>query len=173
MQNESYNKLLKRNHLCICCKGQDAYTLGGRSLCYDCAEKQRLTKRIYTRNNAQKIKDRKKIARERLIQEHKCVRCGKPLPTDYGLKSCKICRAKSAAAWQRYIITRYGFEEWWRRANRGKHGLCWRCNKKPIEIGKMCKSCYDSAVRTGRKNLKAINNETHIWRSKNDQIKYT
>lgn len=31
--------LLKRLHLCIQCKAQDAYTLAGRARCYECTEK--------------------------------------------------------------------------------------------------------------------------------------
>lgn len=171
-ENISYNALKKRNHLCICCKRQDAYTLGGRSLCYDCAEKQRLAKRVYMRENAEKIHARKKKARERYVKEHRCVRCGKSLPDGYPLKTCKKCLARCAEGWKRYTIKRYGFDEYWRKKTHGKNGLCWQCNKKPIEIGKMCKDCHAAAVERGLKSLQYINKEKHIWRAENELIKH-
>lgn len=165
-----YKILLKRNHLCICCKKQDSYTLAGRSLCYECAEKQRESKRIERQNNYQKIKDRKKAAYDKCVAEHRCVRCGKELPSDYKLKSCRTCRIKCSKTWKNYIINKYGFNEWNRRQTRGNNGLCWQCNKKPIKIGKMCEECYKKQVNIALKSLETINKRTHIWRKLNQTL---
>ena len=163
---KQYRELLKRNNLCTICKKQDAYTLGGRSLCQDCAEKTRLAKKAERESEPEKIKARKKAYRGKLISEHRCVRCGCNLQKNYPLKTCKTCRVKQSKTWERYIIKTKGIDEWVRRNTRGNNGLCCKCNKNPIEIGKLCKICYDKSVIVAKENLKSINMENHIWRSK-------
>ena len=37
--DKAYYAMLKSHHLCTRCKTQDAYTLAGRAVCADCAEK--------------------------------------------------------------------------------------------------------------------------------------
>lgn len=172
--NENYGKkyreLLKRNHLCTICKKQDAFTLAGRSLCQDCAEKTRLAKKAEREAEPEKIKARKKAYREKYIAEHKCVRCGRQLREDYPLKTCKTCLVKQSNRWKKYIIKTKGFDEYLRRSTRGKNGLCCKCNKKPIEIEAMCKECYEKTIIVAKENLKAIDMENHIWRRLNRLI---
>lgn len=63
----------RTNHRCIRCGKQDAYTLGHRSLCYECAEYNRERVKIW----AHKHKDERKAKYERLKASGICVNCKK------------------------------------------------------------------------------------------------
>ena len=133
---KEYRAMCKRLKICVACKSQDAYTLGGRSSCFDCAEKYAKNKHDKYYSNKETISKRKaerKALRERHIQNHECTVCGKNLTTDYTYKTCKSCRAYSRIR-QRTSNT----------FTRGDYGLCWTCNNQPsIQGKKLCQECYD------------------------------
>ena len=82
--------------MCPKCGKQDAYTLGGRTYCYECAERERvrqgLTAYIDPLLFSAPKKDRKdysKIPREQYIERGMCYTCGKPVKPGY--KVCESC----------------------------------------------------------------------------------
>ncbi len=160
MTEKEYRKKLKEAHVCRECKKQDAYTLAGRTYCFECAEKARLRRQAARKDPAknEKMLQQKREQRARYKAENKCLRCGKQLYN--GERLCGICREKE----KREV-----------RKSRGNtprlYGItCWLCNKEPcMEDSKLCKACYEKMAEVGRENLKNVNREKHPWR--NLQIK--
>lgn len=155
MDLAEYRKKLKRAHVCRDCKTQDAYTLAGRTYCFDCAEKQRIAKQNAREDPAKKEKMllQKREQIERYRAKNKCLRCGKQLHN--GERLCGMC------------------QELQRRALRKSRGsvprfygvICWQCNKQPCMDGKrLCRSCYEKKVKTACENLKKVDRENHPWR---------
>ena len=147
-------KLYKKLKLCVYCGNKDAYTLGGRSACFDCAEKyakQKHDKHYANKETIEKRKADRKALRERHIQNHECTVCGKKLPTAYKYKTCKSCRAYNRIR-QRTTDT----------FSRGEFGICWTCNKQPsIQGKKLCQECYDRQLNI---LSKIPINKNHKWR---------
>lgn len=86
-------KWFKEHKCCTECGEQDAYTLGGRSMCYECNKKRRIyqgyTSDIDSLSFSKMRKDRKdynKIPREQFIKRGMCYLCGKPVKEGY-----KVC----------------------------------------------------------------------------------
>lgn len=94
MTTSEFNDLLRKNHFCIHCKKQDAYTLAGRSLCYKCAELNRtgMQRRMQVPAKKEQILQYRKERYQRLVAEHRCTTCRKPLESDYQFRDCVSCR---------------------------------------------------------------------------------
>lgn len=132
------NAWLKAHHMCKECKQQDAYTLAGRSRCYDCARKAREDAR--RRYDPEKRKQTLKREREQAAAwraQGKCSRCGRAL--NGGFKTCARCREKNAR-YQRERNDTYMYP-------RGANGICTSCNKEYRLPGKgLCAACYARQV---------------------------
>lgn len=144
-----YYQLYKAHHICPNCKKQDAYTLGGRALCYDCAEKDR--ERHAELRKAPDYKEKRKIRegkwKNRMLSTGRCVRCGK-INTNSKYKICGICRSKNKIAWQDKVgATNQNYP-------RGENGYCFVCNKeKAIDGKRLCQKCYDRQLPIALKSL--------------------
>lgn len=71
-----YRQTLKENKMCVCCGKQDAYTLVGRKICYECLEK-------YHEKTGYSFKKPKKIKQPTIPRNERCdcglcYICGKP-----------------------------------------------------------------------------------------------
>lgn len=137
MTQAEYRAMLKRNHFCVRCRKQDAYTLGGRTYCFECAEKNRLAQAEARKDPVKREKANQK-ARERaarLAENGQCVQCG-GIAIE-GKRRCKRCQN----------ITNKWFREHRARTPRLLGVVCWRCNKSPCENGKkLCKECYEKQL---------------------------
>ncbi|MFR7886039.1 MAG: hypothetical protein ACLU4Y_05220 [Pseudoruminococcus massiliensis] len=170
-KKETY-ELYKRLHLCTACHQQDAYTLNGRALCFECGEKNNARIKDRYKNNAD-VRAKEKEYRQQLREKYKenklCTRCGKPLEFDTTKKSCKRCLAKMRqfAAERRMkkgIMPRVLFDGTER---------CVICGKQEIVKGyKMCNKHLPIFQKTMLKNRKQINNyfvkvNRAFWEAKN------
>ena len=86
-------KWLKDHKCCTQCKKQDAYTLNGRSLCYECNKKYRVrhgyppeVDSMYFSKKKKDFRDYNTIPREQFIERGMCYMCGKPVKEGY-----KVC----------------------------------------------------------------------------------
>ena len=154
MDEAEYRRLLKKNHICRDCRKQDAYTLAGRTYCFECAEKGRKAK-AQARKDPEKrakmlLQKRQQIGR--YITENKCVRCGKQLRDRK--RMCGVC---------------YELQRRAQRKSRGATprglGLCWQCNKKPcIDGKKLCEVCYEWKLPIALANLEKSRKDNHPWK---------
>lgn len=138
--------------ICHNCYKKDAYTMGGRWLCAECAAKQAEWKH----NNVDPIKrnERRRELRQIRIANHECAECGHKLPEDYNFKICAHCRAKKKNNSHKNNPNMF---------TRGQYGICWSCNKRPVKEGKrLCEICYERQIAI-LKNIKH-DNKNHIWR---------
>lgn len=152
----------KERHLCTCCGKQDAYTLVGRSFCYECCEKERKRKRS---NQAMS-----KIYAQRYEKYHKnialgiCPICGKREVTD-GHINCQLCRAKKAQREAKY------------RFNRGVLPRCLldgvdRCAvcgaENVVEGHKVCMRCLENGRNAIEKANRTPREKDNYFRELND-----
>ena len=135
---------------CTCCGAKDAFTLNGRWLCAECAEKYADYNRAYYERNADGIAKRRKALRSYRRENHLCTTCGKALAAAYPYSTCEVCRAannrkRSRLRSEKGVIPR----SQWREL-----GLCMRCGAprmqgwlawehKEIEL---CEKCYSESV---------------------------
>lgn len=154
MLEAEYRKKLKQHHICRDCKKIDAYTLSGRTYCYECAEKNRIAKEKARQDPEKKERmlqqKREHLARYR--EQHRCLRCGRSIDTEK--RVCEICAFKQREA---------------QKKSRGSlprtEGVCWQCNKNPVMQGKrVCAECYPQKVAVALQNLKRTRTENHPWR---------
>ena len=132
MTVKEFRQKRKRAGVCRDCGKVDAYTIGGRTFCYECAEKGAEKKRL-ARQDPEKRKRMLEQHRQmqlRYEQAHKCKLCGKPLPSDYKYKRCVNCRTRQARAVRRSRENRYGIIP-----DRREEGQCFMCNKQPVIKG--------------------------------------
>lgn len=155
MDDKEYREKLKRAHICPGCKAQDAYTLAGRTYCFDCTEKRRIQRQAAWADPVKKAKMllQSRERQERYKAENKCLQCGKQLHN--GERLCGICREKA----RRAVRKSRG------RTPRNPGVICWQCNKQPCMDGKrLCQSCYEKKVKAVCGNLKKADRENHPWR---------
>ena len=159
---KEWRKQLKEHHLCVDCRKQDAFTLGGRPKCAECAAKDSARVLKKRRLDPKPNRDSAKARRQLWRDEHKCSRCGHPLPNDYSYRTCWLCREKCRIARE---------ARRWRqnpdRNKRGMPGVCWQCVKRPVMEGKkLCEECYNAKLPLILKaaEIAHANNRSHIWR---------
>lgn len=154
MTVSEWRRHLKKHHICRECGQTDAYTLGGRTCCYDCAEKQRKAKALARKDplKHEKMLQSKREQIARYKAENRCVRCGKQLTN--GKRMCGICYASQRAASRRS-----------KGCTPRMEGVCWQCNKEPCMDGKkLCRACYDAKVKVALANLEKTRGADHPWR---------
>ena len=137
MTTAEWRKRLKEAHLCRDCKKQDAYTLGGRTRCAECAARHAAYNRKSRERNPEKVREQNRAKYQRMKQAHKCTNCGRPVN---GRTICKVCSTRHNNAERQRAIER-GMN--WPR---GEHGYCWLCNKaKAVEGKRLCPECMIKA----------------------------
>ena len=145
-QKENY-QYLKKQHRCVNCTKQDAYTLAGRARCYECSEKNRNGANKYRNKNKDEVNKKRQKKYASLRAEHICLRCRKPLSLeDYGKHIyCSVCRGKAREYKKSKRIEKgYATQEY-----RVSGYVCYICCKNPpMEGRKVCKDCYDRIMST-------------------------
>ncbi len=135
---------------CTECGAKDAYTMNGRWLCAECAEKHGDYNHAYYERQADVIADRRKALRSYRREHRLCTVCGKALTEACPYSICEACRAANRRKNGRLrrekgIIPRLQWREL---------GLCMRCGAprmkgwlawehKEIEL---CEKCYSESV---------------------------
>ena len=145
----------RKEHICVTCGKQDAYTLAGRHICYECCQRQRVYMRKHRSKEgvmeAQSLKQREQYAQ--LIAAGICTAC-KRRKAEPGHTRCIWCKYKHNLANRklRPLID---------------STLCTHCHKEePLPGHKLCKRCYETTLAAQAKATAASarNNTNHIWR---------
>lgn len=91
---------LKTHHLCTVCKQEDARTLIGKPLCFDCFEKKYGHPPRYSVEDKPKVKKHKhEILKSEYYANGLCAKCG-DAPYIEGKRTCQSCYEKSCkSAW--------------------------------------------------------------------------
>lgn len=138
---------LKQHHCCTECGKQDAYTLNGRSRCFNCNEKKNNTHGDKAKRNANEKNKRKQAEISGM-----CVRCFNR-KADKGYKTCSHCRTKSRIYQQKNKSNIP-------RGERFSYGLCYKCGggldgqlKANGDKSHLCSSCYDKTKAPKIKNI--------------------
>lgn len=97
MSKKLYQKR-KAEHRCTNCGGQDERTLAGLSICKKCPK---IKSKYYNKYYSTHKEDIRFTAREyqnkryhKMLREHRCVQCGKPLPGNYFYVDCEKCKER-------------------------------------------------------------------------------
>lgn len=138
-----WRRMLKEAHICRGCRKQDAYTLGGRTYCHECAEKMAEKKREERRRDGG-VKNRaiRDSWRENSEKNGLCIYCGKRKAMN-GKKTCKLCSVKMTEKHRERNIA--NGMNW----PRGENGYCWQCNKRmAIEGKRLCRECYEVKLKS-------------------------
>ena len=135
-EKRDWRRMLKKAHMCLDCKKQDAYTFAGHVYCYECnAERNKKAREARAAGRGQIENERKKQWRDRMRQEHKCIICGATIPEFDARTRCAKCRAKTAAATRKYYRKTHEPILTW--------NACRFCGGKPLVEGKkLCRECY-------------------------------
>lgn len=163
MTVKEFRQKRKNAGVCRDCGKVDAYTMGGRTYCFDCAQKGAEMKRLARQNPEKRARmlEQHRQMQLRYEQAHKCKKCGKPLPKDYKFKTCVNCRARQARAVKRSRENLYGIIP-----DRREEGQCFMCNKQAAMEGKrMCKACYEQRLPIAMANLEKTRGKNHPWRT--------
>ena len=130
----------KKANLCTKCGKQDAYTIYGKALCFECEKKARERQIKWYQANRDRQHDYRKRKREERKAAGLCPKCGKRR-LEKGEKQCAYCRSRNRVYSERY-----------QRKNgvnypRGDNGFCYRCNKVPAMEGRrLCEKCYGKTL---------------------------
>lgn len=135
-RNVAYYHTKLRLHQCVRCQQQDARTLIGKPLCFDCLEK----KSEENKGRDQTESNRKSY--EKAIANGMCIRC-KKRKNDGIHKLCTYCRTIQKKKYyerkaQTNKLTRYEAKE---------NGICSLCCSRPVLPGyNTCEQCYTRTV---------------------------
>ena len=159
--------LLHSLKLCTKCKQQDAYTLAGRWLCADCAEKVSAQKRARyhadREASARRAAEQHRELYQRQRTENRCTKCGRPSDGTY---LCPVCRVKINQR-RRELKHERGAVPW---ELRGKDGMCFQCLTEPVAEGtRLCAGCLEK-IRAMVRNRPKQDNSGHPWRKENRLI---
>lgn len=135
-QNSSYYQTCKRLHKCVRCGSQDARTLIGKPLCFDCCERKSEEMRGVDQSES------RKRSREKAVSNGICTHCYKR-KTDGVHKTCNYCReeAKRKRNEQRAALGLIP------RSEAKEYGVCSLCLKNPRLPGQnTCEKCYSMVV---------------------------
>lgn len=145
-----YQKMQQR---CTGCGTRDAYTISGRALCAECAEKSREKYRRNAQKRIRQVVEYQKCRRKRWEESGLCTVCGKYTPKD-GYKMCERCLEKSSQYAKKRVKPLIP-------------GICSRCRSNPVLEGhKLCAVCYEDVCK-GLEKARAVSQERnggHVWR---------
>lgn len=132
MTDREYKVLLKKNHFCLDCRKQDAYTFAGRTYCYECSEKRRANARAYRATNHERLAEARRKRYMDRKANRECVVCGRALRTLEMGVMCAGCEARNNNRTKKA----YNPKRAW--------NMCCQCTKMPPLAGKkLCAECYD------------------------------
>lgn len=149
-------ELLKKYHYCTVCGKQDAYTLAGRILCFECAEKKNKKQREDYHKKREYHSLRKKQLREFRKLNGLCIECGEIAVE--GRVRCEKHLALGRHRAEKHK-TQKGVIS---RAISVELGYCEMCCKRFATKGKLCEECYEKAMRgisAANKKIKQLKNE--------------
>lgn len=136
----------KKLHICTKCEKQDAYTLIGKSRCYECTRKRNeQSRKNYDDTERKKLANRRAELRNNRIQNKQCTRCGKTLSENQTKKMCETCLARSRAKNAKYrlenrVMPRFLFDGVQR---------CIKCGKEQVADGyKVCNDCLEKCRKS-------------------------
>ncbi len=139
-----FRALRKRAGICRDCGQEDAYTMAGRTYCFDCAKKQRIAKQK-ARNDPQtrrKMLDQHTHMKDTRKANGLCPTCGRKTDGEHAL--CPYCRAKARKSTARHRAKQNPSVNY----PRGSNGICFQCNKAPVmDSKKLCADCYAVKLR--------------------------
>lgn len=127
--------------LCVRCHEQDAFTMAGRARCAECMEISRAQKARHMAKNPGENTARARDWYDRVKNEGRCVKCGRPVEDPAYYVTCQRCRAKQRKrdAERRIQAGRYAKEDTL---------VCGVCNRRPPMEGKRtCRECYEQNLR--------------------------
>lgn len=134
--NINYYESLKAMHRCTRCRQQDARTLVGKPLCFDCLEAKRVKAKSYDQTQAQKN------IRNKAEEQGMCHICFKRKPPS-GYVTCTRCREKNKTYRDKKRLESGKIK----RSEAKKYGLCSLCLVNPRYKGyNTCESCYNYVV---------------------------
>lgn len=127
---------LKEHHLCVSCKKQDAYTLGGHIYCYECNSKRLVRSEEYRQSHREQRRAMDKERYEYFKQKGICAGCRKRVAKE-GHVYCDVCLGKFKKRHASTYIKSYTREE------AVSNGMCRTCLKEKVKPGyKICEKCY-------------------------------
>lgn len=154
----------KSTGTCTICGKEDAYTMIGRSLCAECAERNNEQHKKRRGEGAEWVEREKLQHREKYNmrkRKHLCVMCGNVMRENYSFFRCEHCR-------------QYG-RYWYRKKSPEKIGhseahnfnLCVWCIKRPAAHGKLCEVCYPKSLKNIAKAQEAARLviDKHPWQA--------
>lgn len=166
MTEAEWRKRLKAAHICRDCGKQDAYTLGGRTYCAECAAKGAAAKRKWRQERVNRDREHEshKNWRSKLADAGICIYCGKR-KADADRKVCKLCISKqSGKRRDRQIAEGMNWP-------RGANGFCWLCNKRKAVDGKrLCQPCIDNRMKNLSPEAAARGREAQRMGGRNVQL---
>lgn len=146
-----------KSERCSRCGRMDAYTMGGRSLCADCCEKQAEYWSQHPEFN-ERQKERGKARYRQRKECGLCTRCGKR-PAATRKAKCVYCLKKDANAHKKSSAASGTLS----RELARDLGICVTCLKKPVIVGQfLCSDCYEKSVRSIAYARSCIKNRTGI-----------
>lgn len=135
-RNISYYQTLKLLHKCVRCQQQDARTLIGKPLCFECLEKKREENKKYDQTKAQ-AKSRQKCRDNNI-----CVTC-RTSPAKLGYRQCASCKEKLNKIYYDNLASEGRIP----RSEAAAYGLCSKCLSAPRYKDKnTCIDCYTYIV---------------------------
>lgn len=87
----------------ICIQCGRVWALPGHVRCKTCFDRDKAIHKRYDPDGAHR-KELKRILRDKRLEAHECLNCGKGLDDGYAYKYCPRCRGKRAEANRRYDI---------------------------------------------------------------------
>lgn len=134
ISKKDFYHMRKAAHVCVRCGREDAYTMAGRSQCYECQEQTMKSQRLhYPKHREAKNEASKRRYHDR-IAAGLCGQCGRRPLAEGSACYCEQCRAKNKNRCQsnrqaRGVLSRDEYFEL---------GLCFKCGKEPHLGGRNC-----------------------------------
>lgn len=150
------------------CHKQDAYTLNGRSYCYECAERARAyNQKLRDSGGEVKRDEKRKEERAAFRINNRCTRCGKPLPDSCKYAMCDKHRAYFRISKRKEMERKRGVTIG-DAERRTDYGLCFFCGK-PVKDGfntygakfKVCEEHYQQSMNALEKARKVNEEKYH------------
>lgn len=143
--NKETYEWLKEHHLCTKCKKQDAYTINGKVLCYECSLKRNKQLKKYNLEHKEKARINRKEKYEYYKQFGICTSCHRRT-TSEGRTLCDICLSKNRNHYYAKRVLSHAKEDAIAK------GMCSNCLKEKAKPGyKVCENCYDRLVQISKK----------------------
>lgn len=159
ISEKEFYQMRKRAGICPKCGREDAYTMGKRTSCAECAEKarERAERRREDPDKREIIYSRVKALKQARKSAGLCPDCG-GVPMGGHVK-CVRCVIRDRSYKTKY---RGG------PIPRGQYGTCWQCNKTQAMEGKrLCPECY-SVMMEHTKRANAVRGKKKRLRERGD-----